>query len=145
LASNIFGFEEKIAADNNSNLLDTIIGRWESGDVSPLFISEGKREQKINAIRRSNYLQVVYDEVLPRLGNNITILGWAFGDQDTHILQAICRYKEVKKLAISIHQEVAGNHQQECEEIEQKIRQIPGGEKIQLCFFDASSGGCWLK
>src|ERR1044071_4899904 len=74
---------------NGSRLLDRVIAQWETGQWSPLFVSEGTNEQKLTAIRRSHYLNTVYAEVLPALGQNIVVYGWSMSAHDQHLVDAI--------------------------------------------------------
>lgn len=66
LASNENNDELKIRINNNTNLFDAIGEKWKQKYV-PLFVSEGSSEQKLKAIRRSTYLNFVYENVLSHL------------------------------------------------------------------------------
>ena len=64
VARDYIGEETKIAVAAG-DLLATITHRWSSGRYVPVFVSEGTSKQKVAAIRRSQYLTNVYEEVLP--------------------------------------------------------------------------------
>ena len=66
----------------------------------PLFISEGKAEDKLRSIDQSNYLSFV----LSRFGSDskpLVILGHSLGDSDWHIAKAINAYMD-RPVAISV-------------------------------------------
>lgn len=142
LASDLSGDEQKIVSGERENLLDTVVGKWESGDYTPLFVSEGTSKQKIQAINRSPYLGNVYNSVLGRLGSNIVAFGWSMRDQDNHILEAICSNKDIEALAVSVI--VSEDVESRCTDIKRKISQTEGANSIEIVFFDAESMGCWL-
>jgi len=68
LAADVHGVETKLQATDNANLLATIFAQWRSGDMAPVFVSEGLPQQKMASIRRSPYLSTVYEDILPDLG-----------------------------------------------------------------------------
>jgi Domain of unknown function (DUF4917) len=57
-------------------------------DRQPLMISEGRSEQKMRAIRRSEYLSFAYQQLVENSSNTV-IFGTRFGDQDAHIVDAL--------------------------------------------------------
>jgi hypothetical protein len=79
LARSATGSEKKLAANQNNELLETVLSSWESGDYVPLFVSEGLTDQKMNSIKNSHYLSTVYEKVLPELGESVVIYGWDVG------------------------------------------------------------------
>ena len=136
LARNIVEQEVKLDA-GGGDLLRTILRKWESGDYIPLFVSEGTSSQKVKAIHNSYYLNTVYREVLPKVGRNLTIYGWGFGEHDVHILSRIAKSK-VERIAVSVF----GADQGYCSRVHQMIRDHIGNE-IEVVFFDCSSPGAW--
>lgn len=130
--------EHKISTGfDNPNLLDSILGEWESGQYVPLFVSEGTTQQKVNAIKASNYLNTIYREVFSDLGTNLVIYGWAFGEHDMHIVEKI-KLSEINKIAVSVY----GNDQGYCYRIDKIMREGIGRE-IDIVFFNSNSPGCW--
>jgi hypothetical protein len=128
------GSEIKIAA-GGENLLQTTTEQWEKGVVTPLFVSEGTTEQKLTAIRRSNYLSRVHIEVLGSLGDAVAFYGLGFWHQDEHLIQRAT--KNAKSVAVSVHkadQSFIGRAS--------KALESAGVEKIT--FFDAESPGAWI-
>lgn len=129
--------EVKLIASTPNYLLDHIKESWLSGDYIPLFVSEGTSEQKVKAIENSHYLSIVYREVIPSIGDNLTIFGWGFGESDIHILRKL-KESGVKRIAVSVYE----NNQLECLKVTQMIHtHIRSG--IEVTFFDSKSNGCW--
>jgi len=84
LATNFLGQETKICSDQQADLLENIVRRWEIEDSTPLFVSEGSTDQKLGAIHRNGYLRMIYNDVLGRLPEKraICIYGWSMSLQD---------------------------------------------------------------
>lgn len=66
----------------------------------PVVVTEGEWRDKLEAIRRSDYLTFAYEEFI-RLSSPTVILGQALGDSDEHI-RAIVRRWGTRELAVSI-------------------------------------------
>ena len=138
LARNIFGEETKLKRRGDTELLDVIFNSWESGNVIPLFVSEGTKKQKIKDITRSHYLNTVYREVLPSLEGNLVIYGWGFGKQDFHLLEKIGAYRNINKVAVSVY----NNDEEYCDKVIPILRKYLG-KQIQIDFFHSHSSGAW--
>ncbi len=138
---------KEFRGNETETLLEKVLEGWEKGDRVPLFVSEGSSLQKRNAIRRSEYLNTVYDTVLSDLGSSLTVYGWSFGEQDDHILERISdKYNKtrVKRVAISVFTKDRPKEEieEDCHKISQKIRRyIP---PIDILFYDSKSPGCWI-
>lgn len=129
--------ERKMAAGDNTNLLEAIFNNWKSGNNVPIFVCEGNSERKKNAISQTGYLQRVYREVFPEIGESLVVYGWSFSDQDKHILSRLRpSISKIKRVAVSIY----NNDQNFAQKIEDKLTGI--GIK-DVFFFDAASTGCW--
>lgn len=126
---------------NKGKLLDALFERWQSGEFSPLFVSEGTSEQKRRAIERSRYLSEVYTNVLPDLGESVAIYGWSMGEQDQHLLGPIVNGSSLRRLAVSVMP--TGNVARKVEDLENRIRSEAGNPALGITFFDATSAGCW--
>lgn len=137
LARDVTEGELKLVAHEDDDLLESILKCWRSSHYIPLFVSEGTSEQKIAAIRNSHYLNIVYREVIPAIGENLTIFGWGFGEEDTHILQKISQ-SSVKEIAVSVY----GKDQSYCDRVSRMISKNIKN-KVQIKFFDSESDGCW--
>lgn len=135
LARNVV--EEVKLEAGSGDLLRVILQQWESGNYIPLFVSEGTSNQKVKAIQNSHYLNTVYREVLPKVGNNVTIYGWGFGEHDLHILSRISE-SDVTRVAVSVF----GEDQGFCSRVHQMIRDHIGHD-IEILFFDCASQGAW--
>lgn len=92
----------KLKRGGISNELVTMIGNEIKKGNMPLFISEGKYSEKMNAIESSNYLNFCYQS-LEESPNKLVIFGSSLSFQDTHIANAINYKKNKRELAISIH------------------------------------------
>lgn len=60
----------------------------EDPDAEPLFVSEGTADDKLEAIRRSEYLTFAYDR-LTRIEGKVVVFGHGLGQEDAHIAAAI--------------------------------------------------------
>ncbi|WP_298632508.1 DUF4917 family protein [uncultured Umboniibacter sp.] len=130
-----FSGERKIQAGTDSNLLESILDKWERNSLAPAFVCEGTKENKRDAISSCNYFERVFFEVLPSLEDTLVIYGWSFGDQDEHIIEQVAK-SSVKKIAVAIY----GDDQVLCGNIEMKLEHLTLDD---LVFFDAHSEGCW--
>lgn len=92
----------------------------------------------MKAIENSHYLSIVYREVIPLIGKNLTIFGWGLGESDIHILKKL-KESSVEKIAVSVYQ----NDQSYCIDAARMIRDHIGS-KIKVVF-DSESDGCWNK
>jgi hypothetical protein len=142
LAVTVRGEECKLFGNNKGRLLDALFERWQSGEFSPLFVSEGTSEQKRRAIERSQYLREVHTNVLPDLGASVAIYGWSMGEQDQHLLGPLLRAPRLQRLAVSILPE--GNVARKVDDLENRIRAEAINPTLEITFFDANSSGCWI-
>lgn len=127
--------EEKIARGGSGDLLDVILDKWETGSVTPIFVCEGTAEHKKNSIECSPYLNTVFREVIPVIGESLVIYGWSLSEQDEHIVRQISR-ANVQRVAVSVRNNDMA-FAQRAEEVIQRY------QKIEVLFFDSSSPGCW--
>lgn len=151
LVTQLFGDEVKIKAEEEVYLLNTIIGEWRKGNCIPLFVSEGTTHDKLEAIKRSNYLHTVYDDALSVPCDTVAIYGWSLRPEDEHILSALISCQP-KMMAISVHTR-SGDIEAKCEKFEYTInsmyRQLKREKKIEsdkackIVFYDAQSKECW--
>ncbi len=133
------GFAEsrKITSGDSGGLLDAILIAWEQDEFAPLFVCEGTTRKKQLAIASSDYLEKVFYEVLPSLGETLVIYGWSVGDQDEHLLNQL-RKSSARRVAVSIY----GNNQVLAGNIEDRCNALGFDE---IVFFDSESEGCWNK
>lgn len=142
VARDYLGQEKKIV-DRNDDLLKTITEQWSSEKYVPVFVSEGTGEEKLASIYRSHYLTNVYEQVLPKLGENLVVYGWNFGDRDKHVLDAIFKSKkQPKQMAVSVFTGQSEEDQQAfCNRV---LQAVPSHLSTKdVIFFDAQSPGCW--
>ena len=147
LATTFLGDEVKLSRADEKLLLDRILEIWQEEDHIPLFVSEGETQEKVQAIRRSNYLKTVYDCEVETKNDSLVIYGWSFGEQDEHILRGII-HGGVDRIAISVHT-TSGNIESFCNTVQYKIAKmkltLKKKEKCRICFFDSESDGVWNK
>lgn len=137
LSRHMDGGEKKIHR-NEDDLLDSILKEWEGGDGVPLFVSEGRSQQKISSIHSSNYLSTVYWEVLGERRSSLVIYGWGVAEQDHHLLERM-KGSGIKKVAVSVH----NGDQDYIFKVENTLRRY-FGQEFELSFFDSNSPGCWI-
>jgi hypothetical protein len=141
LAADLAGTEFKVHADGAA-LLDAVFDRWEAGDTTPVFVSEGTSEQKRAAIRRSPYLSTVYEEVLPDMGDSVVVFGWSLHENDDHLLDAVCRGVP-RRFAVAVNP-AAGELNEFQAMVRGKLGARLGRNRFELTFFDRTSQGCWI-
>lgn len=140
LAKNLVGGDRKILTRESDDLLGAIVESWRDGEVTPLFVSEGTAEQKIDSILQSRYLTEVANDVYSDIGSSMVIYGWGLGEQDQYILKAIESYALApRRFAISIYKE----NQEECERFFRIVTKT-FGSKAEIDFFHSDSPGCWI-
>jgi hypothetical protein len=79
----------KLARGDESTILAGLAFRLRAHEY-PLFVSEGRSEQKLSRIRSSVYLQDAYEH-LEANKRPLFIYGFRFGSNDRHIVDAIAR------------------------------------------------------
>jgi len=143
IARDHIGNETKIATSSAAagDLLGAITHKWSSGGYVPVFVSEGTSKEKLAAIRRSHYLTNVYEQALPKLGENLVVYGWSFDERDQHVLDAISA-KPPERMAVSVYtvQSVA-DQQAFCHHVLKSVGHTLVGTTVT--FFDAQSPACW--
>ncbi|MHA1288628.1 MAG: DUF4917 family protein [Candidatus Thorarchaeota archaeon] len=146
LATEFLGDEVKLIRSGEEYLLDKILEIWKEQDYIPLFVSEGETEEKLQAIRRSNYLKTVYDCEVDTKNDSLVVYGWSFRDEDEHILKGII-HGGVEKIAVSVHTS-SSDAQSFCETIDHKINKtyytLKKKRKCKIFFFDAESDDVWI-
>jgi hypothetical protein len=127
--------ERKIKAAGGQDLLDRILAEWEGEHAVPLFVCEGMSDHKVNSIAGSSYLQRVYREVLPNMGESLAVYGRAMGDQEEHILRKL-KQARPKRVAVSVYQ---GNEEY-MRHAKDKLQEAGFPEPV---FYESTSPGCW--
>jgi hypothetical protein len=102
------------------------------GDI-PLFVNEGSAEDKLKAIRSSDYLSFCYSQ-LARPKESLCIFGHNLAKQDQHLVQAL-QHAGLKTLAISIYPHNPLFIAQQ----KQHYSSLFGEQGVALRFFDALS------
>lgn len=120
-------------------LLNRLSNLFEDGRV-PLFVSEGTSEQKKKKIYSNSYLSFCSNS-LKNIDGTLTIFGWAFAEQDQHIIDLINNNEEnITKIAISIF---TGNGEIPENEITKLVRSIKSKlhnfHDSKITFFDSET------
>lgn len=77
----------KVEYDGYNYLLDIIKKKIDSGSY-PIFVAAGTSDEKLQHIKHNPYLNYCYDS-LCKINGSLIVLGFSFGDNDTHIIDAI--------------------------------------------------------
>lgn len=101
LVRNLDGTARKLPSTDSTLLSSFAINNTiKTLDDVPLFINEGKVEEKLKTIRSSDYLSFCYEQLLTHEGA-LCIFGHDLGPQDKHLVDAI-RQARPTTLAISV-------------------------------------------
>lgn len=130
-----FSSVKKITARPDGDLLESILDKWERRDLAPAFVCEGSHESKQQSISSCDYLEKVFYEVLPDLGQKVVIYGWAMAEQDEHLLKQISK-SHLTKVAVSVYK----GDETFMGKVEKQLNDIGVAEVI---FFDSESPGSW--
>ncbi|MDQ3362690.1 MAG: DUF4917 family protein [Actinomycetota bacterium] len=151
LTTNLLEGERKVFA--KSHYISQQIGNAWRGGRTPLFVSEGRPQDKENKIKKSGYLRTVYGEVMGNLGATVVIYGWDFSyekKKDTHLLKRLFE-KRKDKVAVSVYRPRLDGDEEalelHCRSIENDIKRAAsraGFRRPEVLFFDAESEGCWI-
>ncbi|MBI5842383.1 MAG: DUF4917 family protein [Chloroflexi bacterium] len=145
LGINTNGDEQKIG-NEDIGLLSQVFRKWESGQLLPLFVSEGTSAQKLNTIQKSRYLRRVYDSVMHQCYKSVAIYGSSLQENDEHILRALLE-GGVRKIAVSVHKTHGQSWKQICDAYRVRINKVAMEsikKPIKPVFFDAQSEGAWI-
>lgn len=141
LETDILGLEKKVKTQKQIDLLDTIFERWNQGLSIPLFVSEGTSTQKLNTIKRSNYLTEIYYNAFSKISGNLLIYGWSLSEQDTHLINAL-NSETISKICISVFTQNA-YMQDEIIRIENLLKK-KGFKEEDIIFVDSNSNELWI-
>lgn len=141
LVADLYGTGTKITA-GFTDLISEIARSWRLGETTPLFVSEGDHEGKLQAICRNSYLNCAYRE-LSRIPESLVLYGWAGAPQDNHILRSIKR-SEVSRVAVSVY---TGDEDWEhnCYMTSRRLRRAIGITTSNIVFFDSADEGVWIR
>lgn len=77
----------KVEYNGTDYLLDVIKKKIDNGSY-PVFVAAGTSNEKMQHISHNKYLNFCYDS-LCQIKGSLVVLGFSFGDNDTHIIDAI--------------------------------------------------------
>jgi hypothetical protein len=120
-------------------LLEQIAKRVDAGEY-PVFVTAGNATQKLTHIRHNPYLQYSY-EALASVEGSLVTLGFNFGEQDSHIVEAIQRAtkngQKVTKRLWSIY--IGAYSDQDFE----RASDLASKFKCKVHVFDSATAGVW--
>ena len=132
LVRNLDGTARKLPTTDSTLLSSFAINNTlKTLDDVPLFVSEGKVEEKLKTIRSSDYLSFCYEQLLVHEGA-LCIFGHDLGPQDKHVVDAI-RQANVTTLAISVSGRSDGFIRQQ----KRRYSELFEGAGVELKFFAA--------
>ncbi|KPB03446.1 DUF4917 family protein [Bacillus sp. CHD6a] len=111
------GVTIKLRRNQGTDLL-TRIEQTMTESKTPLFVSEGRNEQKLKSIASNDYLNHCYNQ-LKNASGGITIFGSRLGSEDKHIIEAI-KHSNIRNIAYSIYM----NNDEVTREIEVTVAKI---------------------
>lgn len=113
----------------DGSLLDTF--GITPADSIPLFVSEGTADDKLDSIRRNDYLNFALLE-FSRHRSSLVIFGQSLGPSDQHVVDAMRAWQE-PRIAVSMLKDQAE------EIVRRKASYIAALPNAELFFFDAAS------
>jgi hypothetical protein len=125
-----YGATFKRSAALGRNLLDLFGTPYKNGAL-PLFISEGKSEDKLRSIYNSDYLSFSFSQ-FARYPGPMVIFGQGLHESDSHIVAAMQSWGH-RPIAISMR---SGDDKEIMARKASLLKTLP---KANLCFFDAST------
>lgn len=132
LVRNLDGTARKLPSTDSTLLSSFAINNTiKTLDDVPLFINEGKVEEKLKTIRSSDYLSFCYEQLLTHEGA-LCIFGHDLGPQDKHVVDAI-RQARPTTLAISVSGRSEGFIRQQ----KRRYSELFEGSGVALKFFAA--------
>ncbi|WP_455913241.1 DUF4917 family protein [Pseudomonas syringae] len=130
LVKNFDGTARKLMSSESTLLGSFAINALE--DV-PLFVCEGRSDEKMKIIRGSDYLSFCHAQLAQHQGA-LCVFGHSLGKQDRHILNAILQARP-KSIAISVlpRSDAFIQHQK------RRYSELFEGQNIELTFFNATT------
>jgi hypothetical protein len=108
-------------------------------DCYPVYVCEGRTEEKLGVIRRFEYLSYAFSE-LGRIEGDLFIFGHSLRDEDKHILDQI-KDSGVKRLFVSVRPGEGINSTAELQGRAVALAAKMDGAEVH--FFDADSAKVW--
>ncbi|MAM74759.1 DUF4917 family protein [uncultured Tistrella sp.] len=112
----------------------------------PLFVAEGKSNQKLAKIKHSAYLYHAYKSFSSQMTQNndaLFIFGHSLADNDQHILKKIARGK-VPQIYVSLYGDPDSSWNRPIREAATALTRSRGEENpLAVTFFDAASAEVW--
>ena len=129
----------KVEYDSANYLLEVIKKKINEGTY-PVFVAAGNSAQKMNHITHNKYLTYCYD-CLCEITGSLVVLGFSFGDNDTHIIDAINkaakhgqqRGDKLLSIYVGVFSEGDYNH----------MKSIEDKFQTKVNYFDARTAHIW--
>jgi uncharacterized protein DUF4917 len=141
LGRGLLGAERKILAEDGENLLETIFQYWKM-ELTPLYVSEGTSEQKLDSILSSPYLASVYHDAMRESANTVTVFGCSLDKNDQHIIDGLMNGTPPERWAIAVDPE-----DEDLDvfftEIRRRLKKAAHRE-VEVLLFDRTSPDAWL-
>ena len=123
-----------------------------SSDRYPLFVAEGKSEEKLSKIKRNGYLHYCYNnsfsQKMKQPNHALFIFGHSLNETDDHIFKCIIEGK-ISRVYVSLYRDPkSGEYDQSIRENAEKWktrRSNGNGYPLEVKFFDAESANVWGK
>ena len=117
-----------------------------SADMFPLFVAEGKSQQKLAKIKHSAYLHHSYKSFAQQMqqrGDALFIYGHSLAENDEHILKKISRGK-IAQLYVGIYGDPdSDDNKRIVATADQMTAQRHEKSPLAVAFFDASTAKVW--
>lgn len=125
-------------------LLKQIQQAMETG-MFPLFVAEGKSEEKKKRINHSGYLNRCYRS-FANIKGNLFVYGHSFAENDEHILKLVEQGK-IEKLFVSVYGDIQSQSNKylvkRAKIMENKHNSKIKAKKLEVFFYDATSANVW--
>lgn len=116
----------------------------------PLFIAEGKAENKLEQIQRSGYLSYCFGK-LERIEKALVIYGSSLNETDQHILHAIADNHKLENLYVGLHGKLEKKSNQNIIAVAETLKKrrnkllqkIRTGRRLNIFYYDSSTAKVW--
>ena len=125
--------------DEGSYIMENISRRLEEAQF-PVFVTAGSGREKLEHIAHNRYLSHCFDRFCQVEGSLVTF-GFAFGDQDSHIFEAINKAaKQGRKSSPRLWSVYVGVY---CDQDLGRIPQLKSALKCKVTAYDARTAPVW--
>ena len=114
----------------------------------PLFVAEGRPEQKLEQIQRVGYLWYALDK-LSRIQGPLVVFGHSLGQSDNHITNALARNTDLRELFVGLHGDPDNQQNQLIRAAAERIGQLrqglagARGGSLTIRYYDSGTAAPW--